>query len=316
MKRIVLAVLMLFTLSSNAQLSNQTKLLNWLNTNAVSLKDDYVSLLAKDLDSVKVLGLAEASHGTKEFYQEKVKIIRYLIANEGYREIGFEYLDTDLARINGYVSGQKGDLKTLMKNLGLYNTEEFYTLFEWIKVHNHTNPTQLVSVFGFHQEDFYDPFTRDSLMANLVLERQERLKQKIIIWGHNLHLARYDAKTVGANAMGKHLANKLSSKYFNIGFDTYEGGVSTLVFKTDGSFLFEKHQLEKPMNNFSEIFSKSNKADFYVKFAKNNPFAEIESTITNIWADWRKPFAIPVKLGLDYDALIFIRNTSASEPLD
>jgi hypothetical protein len=48
---------------------------------------------------------------------------------------------------------------------------------------------------------------------------------------------------------------------------------------------------------------------------RDNPFSGNENTISNIYADWRAPFVLPVKFDDYFDALIFVRRTSASEVL-
>lgn len=315
MKVILLALLTIISINSIAQIKNQDNLLQWLNRNAVSIKGNYPRKLTAYLDSNKVLGLGEASHGTKEFFTEKNKIIEYLVEKGDYRQIGFEFTDVEIARINEYVLGKNEDLRALMKDLRLYRTKEFYNLFEWIKSYNLKQTSQKVNVFGFHQIDFTDPLTRDSLMAENIIKRQKTVSQKMIIWGHNLHIGRYGADVLGATAMGKYLSNHYLGHYFNISFDTYEGDVNTLKINEEGNYSFEQHQLEMPIENFSALFSKCAKPNFFVYMRRDNPFSGIKNTISNIYADWRAPFVLPVKFDDYFDALIFVRRTSASEVL-
>lgn len=315
MKAPLLLLLIFVNFQLKAQLKNEVELLKWLNNNSVGLNENYFSKLAEDLKLNKVLGLGEASHGTREFYLEKNKIVKYLIENKQYSQIGFEFKDSILLKINDYVSGAGGELKNLMKDMRLYNTQEFYDLFEWIKNYNAKNFGSKISVFGFDETEFLsDPFTRDSLMANNIIERQRATKQKVIVWGHNLHVGKYGAAILGATSMGKHLNNAYAKDYFNIAFDTYEGFVNTIMNKDEG-FVVESHELEKPTNNFTAIFAKSNQLNFYVNMAGIHPFSDVNSTFTNIYADWRKPFNLPVKFDQNFNALIFVKKTSASSVL-
>lgn len=306
MKKMIYIALLIFTISTAKAQETQKLQLNWLNQNAVSLDSDYLS----KIKTGTVIGLGEASHGTEEFFREKNKIVQYLIKNQHYTQIGFEFTDTEIEKINHYVLTGKGDLKVLMDDFRLYKTQSFFDLFEWIKNYNNTSKVK-VEVFGFSKIDFTDPYTRDSLMAECIIERQVKTKTKTVAWSHNLHLAR-NSTMAGVNGMGQYLKNYFESDYYNIAFDTYQGTVNTLRFTDDGAFKIESHKLELSVKNFTELFSEVKFSNFYVYLRQDNPLSGTKNSITNIWADWRAPYALPVNLTDDFDAVIFIKNTTAS----
>jgi len=284
----------------------------WLNKNAVDLAH-YTSKLKEDLTGVEVLMLGEASHGTKEFYLEKNKIIQYLVTHEGYMQIGFEHLDTEFVKINDFIQGKAVDLPTAMKNLRAYRMQEFLELFQWLKAYNDKNPNHKVKVFGFHQEDFYDPFTRDQLMADEVVKVQKATKSKIVLWAHNIHTAKN--KTMPEiSAMGDYLKELYGKSFFNIAFDTYEGRVRTMDWSDEKGYVFNINQLPSvEKNSFTWLFAQAKYPDFYVRFTEDSPFALHTKKITNIMVGWKAPFALPTIVGKDFDALVFIRKTSASQ---
>lgn len=308
MKKLYFLAFWLITAATYAQESD----LKWLNENIVDLTN-YHPKLKQDLMGVEVLMLGEASHGTKEFYLEKNKIIKYLIANDGYTQIGFEHLDTEFAKINDFIQGKNENLSVAMKDLRAYRTQEFVELFRWLKAYNVKHPDHKVTVYGFHKEDFYDPFTRDQLMTEEVAKVKNATNAKMILWGHNIHTAKN--KTMPEiSAMGDYLKETYGKKFFNIAFDTYEGNVRTMNWSDDKGYTFAVNQL--PMvekESFTWWFGQAKYPDFYVRFTDDSPFALQTKKITNIMVGWKAPFALPTTVGKDFDALIFIRKTSQSE---
>ncbi len=285
--------------------------IRWLNKNALSLTN-YQKELKKDLTGVTVLMLGEASHGTKEFYLEKNKIIQYLISHDGYTQIGFEYLDTDFAKINNFIHGESEDLALAMKNLRAYRTWEFFELFQWLKAYNLKKPKNKVSVFGFHKEGFYDPFTRDQLMTEEVIKVKDATKAKVILWAHNIHTAKN--KTMPEiSVMGDYLKEAYGKQFFNIAFDTHEGSVQTMNWDEEKGYTFAIKVLpEVGKDSFTSLFNQISSKNFYVCFKEGNPFVSQTKKITNIMVNWKAPFALPTNIGKDFDALIFIKRTSAS----
>ncbi len=311
MKKLYFIIFLLVSSASYGQDADIT----WLNKNAVDLAR-YTSKLKQDLTGVEVLMLGEASHGTKEFYLEKNKIIRYLVTYEGYTQIGFEHLDTEFAKINEYILSHKSeDLDLAMNGLMAYRTQEFVELFEWLKYYNMTNPNKKVGVFGFHKETFYDPFSRDQLMTEEVVKAKDASKAKVILWAHNIHTAKN--KTMPEiSAMGDYLKEAYGNKFFNIAFDTYEGKVRTMNWTDEHGYTFAINELAPVTDgSFTALFNQVKYPNFYVRFKEGNPFGSQTKKITNIMVNWKAPFALPTTIAKDFDALIFIRKTSASEEI-
>ncbi|SMC81592.1 erythromycin esterase family protein [Pedobacter nyackensis] len=291
--------------------------LKWINENAypihnTSSKNKDLSFLSNELKGNIILGLGEASHGTCEFFLQKNQIIQYLITNLNYKLIGFESTGSRMELINQYLHNGNGDLKAFMKDLGLYNSIEIYDMLTWIRNYNKTtSPSDRVTLFGFDNEDFWpDPFTRDKLMSDKIIETQKTMGTKTILWSHNVHIAK-DTTMAQLKAMGAYLKQELDQKFYAIGFDTYQGSVNIIK---DGEF--EKHDFLAQENTFSSMFAKAKNERFFLPFNKKpNPFMGIKSHITNIFSNWTETRSLPIKPGFDFDGLIFIRETSASVQL-
>ena len=69
---------------------------------------DYDELLERIGDARLVL-LGEASHGTHEFYRERIRIMRRLIAERGFNAVAIEGDWPDAHRVNRYVQGGRSD---------------------------------------------------------------------------------------------------------------------------------------------------------------------------------------------------------------
>lgn len=104
-------------------------------------------------NKVKVIGLGEATHGTKEVYEYKAAIIKALIKNNGIRKIALEARYANCENLNTYVLTGKGNLEKIIAESGfwLYNTVEFKNLLIWLKEYN-KNTNDKVSIIGIDSQ--------------------------------------------------------------------------------------------------------------------------------------------------------------------
>lgn len=294
----------------------QDNAVDWINENAHELNtgSTYQDLffLSKVLKDKPIIGLGEASHGTQEFYFQKRRIASYLISQHKYRIVAFESVTTYVEPINTYIQTGEGDLKSMLKPLVLYNTEEIYKLFEWLKEFNKSkSPQDRVKLIGFDDEEFWgNPLKRDEQMAGKFISAHSKDNHKSILWSHNVHLAK-DTTMAQYKAMGFHLKKKYGNQYYAIGFDTHHGSVSVLNNDRE----IESRNFDGTENTFTALFSKAKFEAFFVDFHKvPNPFINTVNSITNIFSEWRgEPKPLPIVPGADFDGLIFIRETTASK---
>lgn len=318
MKKNYILILILI-LSSVGRSYSQDKNINWINKNVHPLSSDSamnaLSFLSDELKGNSIIGLGEASHGTKEFFDQKSRIIKYLVTQLNYKSLGFEMHTSTVDSINQYVLNGKGNLKEFVSKMGLYNTKEFFQLFQFIRAYNAKQPAvQKVNVFGFDKPDYAGiPLERDKLMADEVIQAQQKSGNKTIIWSHNVHLAK-DTTMANYQGMGYYLKQKFAKNYYGLGFDTYKGSVS--VLGEDG---FIKHDFVAKEGSFTALFAKAKYPVFFIPFnVKSSPFSGSKNTITNIYSSWKEQTdkSLPIRPGLDFDGLIFIRETTASVKLD
>lgn len=118
--------------------SELNKLIKPLGPNPLALTDEELKVFDEYKD-VKVIGLGEATHGTKEFFQIKQRLFQYFVKNFGHRVFAFEMDYGESLIIDDYIQTGKGDLTTIMKDemhFFTWRTTEVRDLIEWMKNYN------------------------------------------------------------------------------------------------------------------------------------------------------------------------------------
>ena len=108
--------------------------------------------------------LGEASHGTREFYRERIAITRRLIIEKGFTAVAVEADWPDAWRVNRYVRGLSDDPDATAALSGfqrfpgwMWRNTEVRDFVEWLRGYNDGRPaTQQV---GFYGIDLYSLFS-------------------------------------------------------------------------------------------------------------------------------------------------------------
>jgi erythromycin esterase-like protein len=108
--------------------------------------------------------LGEASHGTREFYRERIRITQRLIAEHGFTAIAVEADWPDAWRVNRYVRGLSDDADASTALSGfrrfpawMWRNTEVRDFVEWLREYNAGRGTQ--AQVGFYGMDLYSLFT-------------------------------------------------------------------------------------------------------------------------------------------------------------
>lgn len=302
------------------QVSAQENTLSWIKQHAYPLQltasADYTDLrfLSEVLAKKTVVALGEASHGTEEFYTQKSRLVKYLVTEQNFLRLAMEADAGFIEPINQYILTGAGAGKDAFKAYGLYNSEALSSLVEWLRVYNQSQVLERkVQLLGVDKQDYWsDPLGRDSLMANDLLTAYAQDNAKTILWGHNLHLAK-DITMSGYEAMGYHLAQQLGDSYYVVLLDTDQGNTGAIVSNSLAAFAFESRE-----NTLAALLSKVSMDAFFVELGNpSSPFYEQTTLITTIYSNWQNgPVDLPAVAGRDYDAVLFIRKTSAAKPIE
>jgi erythromycin esterase len=135
---------------------------DWLKQNAIPIASAAPTTPASDLAGLKALvgnakmvGLGEATHGTREFFQLKHRFLEYLVRELGFTTFAIEGNLPEARLIDAYVQGGPGDARKLMAgmHMWMWRSEEVVELVEWMRVYNSTAPAgRRVSLTGFDMQ--------------------------------------------------------------------------------------------------------------------------------------------------------------------
>ena len=152
----------------------------WIKHNAVPLQTVIAGNGFKDLQPLrKIIGsahlvtLGEATHGTREFFQFKHRMLEFLVNEMGFTVFGIEASMPEAFDINEYVITGKGEPDKALASFynWVWNTEEVLDMIKWMRSYN-ADPlhTKKVKFYGF---DMQTP----SLALKLTLQNLRKIDQ-------------------------------------------------------------------------------------------------------------------------------------------
>ena len=133
----------------------------WLDANVHPFDGAHLSLPHSDLGFLRdlvgdasVVSLGEATHGTREFFEMKARILRFLVEEMGFDTFAIEATWPESRRLDRYVRTGEGDPRRLLSGLYFWtwNTEAVLEMIEWMRDHNAAGGD-----VGFHGFDMQHP---------------------------------------------------------------------------------------------------------------------------------------------------------------
>ncbi|MEJ2627603.1 MAG: erythromycin esterase family protein, partial [bacterium] len=129
------------------------------------------------LGNSKIVGLGEATHGSREFFQLKHRIFKYLVVKHGFKIFGFECDMGESYYFDRYITEGKGNIDKLMRNkmhFWTWKTEEVKALLEWMKLYNEDkSQEEKIHYIGVDCQFF-------TFQPNLLLEYFTRVKPDFV----------------------------------------------------------------------------------------------------------------------------------------
>ena len=168
---------------------------------------------------------------------------------------------------------------------------------------------------------------RDSCMsANIKWLKALSGNNKMILWAHNFHVSKYSNQSKWNNVvtMGYRLSKMFGDKYYNIGFDFYDGNLQAVWGKKGLRVLYAKPAIK---HSLAAYFHSTGIPLFYIDLRKASKsdtignFFNSPQLIRNIGAVYY-PNSIQrsnydyEKLPVMYNALIFVDHTNAAVPAE
>jgi len=144
-----------------------------------------------------VVGLGDATNGTRELQRLKDRLLRVLVTRMGFRTITIDAPAAETDDLNAYVTGGTGDPARLMSRLYSWNlnTQEIAELIAWLRQWNATvPPEQRVHLFGLDVQ--YPGASMDSVAA-FVHRVAPAFDVDITVWYECLAVFRNRGTTAG-----------------------------------------------------------------------------------------------------------------------
>lgn len=89
-----------------------------------------------------IVALGDSTHGTREFFTIKLRILDYLVRERGFDVLSLEAPFPITERINVYAQGGPGDPRALLRELDerlvymFWDVEELLAVIEWVRAYN------------------------------------------------------------------------------------------------------------------------------------------------------------------------------------
>ncbi len=137
---------------------------DWLARTAIPLASVDPTIGLTDLapfgpmiGSARLVGLGEGTHGTREFFTLKHRLIRYLVESQGFTQFAIEATTPEAEDINRYVLTGDGNPTLLLSKLRfwIWNTQEMLDMIRWMRQWNASAPAD--KRVQFHGIDIQQP---------------------------------------------------------------------------------------------------------------------------------------------------------------
>ena len=122
------------------------------------------------LTDARIIGLGEATHGTREFFRLKHRLVRYLVEEQGLRLFAMEANLPETMALNKYIVHGEGDPHEALAgtHFWIWRTEAVLALVEWFRDFNAGRPLDdRVRFYGIDAQyttgaiDYLDEFLTD-----------------------------------------------------------------------------------------------------------------------------------------------------------
>ncbi len=159
MKSIRFFTIIILFLSSCAQKSSEDQVIEWVSENAILFNSVLPGSDTQDLlpfrdmvGDARIVALGEPTHGNREVFQLKHRMIEYLVTEMGFNIFALECPFGEAVDVNRYVLDGIGDPEKTLAGIYMWNwdTEEFIALLKWLRAYN-ANPEhkKKVKFYGF-----------------------------------------------------------------------------------------------------------------------------------------------------------------------
>lgn len=124
---------------------------SWLRSRAVRLETLQAGGSRRDLAPLAhswarldVLGLGESTHGTREFFTLKHRLLEFLVLELGLQIVAMEASESAATVVDDHIATGAGDAAAALAGLQFWtwNTREVLAMIEWLRRHNSDLPAE------------------------------------------------------------------------------------------------------------------------------------------------------------------------------
>jgi erythromycin esterase len=140
----------------------------WFSSNAIPLKTvearngfDDLKPLEKVLRNARIVALGEATHGTREFFQFKHRMLEFLVTRMGFEAFGIEASYPACMNVNDYVVYGRGDRAKALASQGFWtwDTNEVSDMIDWMREYNSNLPeNKRIRFLGYDIQNYTQAF--------------------------------------------------------------------------------------------------------------------------------------------------------------
>ena len=144
-KTFALLFAILTTVIISAQTHQERAVAEWVRSNAIRLQSVEAGRGFSDMQplrgvigNARIVSLGEATHGTREFFQLKHRLLEFLATEMGFTIFSIEANLPEAYRVNEYVLTGTGDPRQLLRGLYFWtwDTEEVLDMILWMRRFN------------------------------------------------------------------------------------------------------------------------------------------------------------------------------------
>ncbi len=97
-----------------------------------------LAAFGRAVGDARIVALGEASHGTREFFQMKHRLLEYLVQKKGFTVFAIEANWPESLAVDRYIKSGKGDPKAAIQEMYFWTwyTQEVLDLIEWMRAFN------------------------------------------------------------------------------------------------------------------------------------------------------------------------------------
>ena len=152
LRRSLAVVLPLLVAASLLHARHPDPVVEWIRSNAVRLTSpeagrgfEDMQALRKMIGSARIVSLGEATHGSREFFQLKHRMLEFLATEMSFSIFSIEANMPEAYRLNDYVLEGKGDPAALLRGMYFWtwDTEEVLAMIQWMRQYNQSGKGRL-----------------------------------------------------------------------------------------------------------------------------------------------------------------------------